>query len=112
MVIADGMSSDNTRAVIASYQQEHPALQLQVVENPQRSIPSGVNQAIRAAKGEWIVRLDAHSVPYPDYLQRCLGALQAGKGVNVGGRWDIRPGKPGWLPESIAAAARSPSGCG
>src|SRR5512134_459376 len=65
VIVADGRSTDGTRAAIASFQQEFPDLSVRVVENARRSIPSGVNRAIEAAQGEIIVRLDAHSMPYP-----------------------------------------------
>ena len=61
VVISDGLSSDGTRAVIASFQKEHADLAVRVVDNQAKTIPAGVNQAIRESKGEIIVRLDAHS---------------------------------------------------
>jgi GT2 family glycosyltransferase len=68
--------------------------------------------AIRQARGEYIVRLDAHSIPAPDYVQRCVEALEGKKGDNVGGVWQIEPGGPGWLARSIAVAAGHPLGAG
>ncbi len=112
VVIADGMSSDKTRAVISQYQQEHPDLKIQLVNNPQRNIPSALNHAIRAAGGEIIIRLDAHSVPGKDYVERCVTGLQAGLGDNVGGVWDIQPWRSTWQARSIAAAAAHPMGVG
>jgi succinoglycan biosynthesis protein ExoA len=112
VVIADGLSQDKTREVIGAFQAEHPDLSLRIVDNERRSIPSGLNLAIRAARGEVIVRLDAHSMPIPEYIARCTQALEAGKGANVGGVWTIRPGANGWIPESIAAAAAHPLGVG
>ncbi len=112
VVIADGMSSDGTRAEIAAFAAAHPDLAVRVVDNPQRSIPAALNQALRQARGEIIVRLDAHSMPYPDYVERCVAALEGGLGENVGGVWEIRPGGSGWLAESIAAAAAHPLGVG
>jgi succinoglycan biosynthesis protein ExoA len=112
VVIADGMSQDRTREVIAAFHREHPELSLRVVDNKVRTIPSGLNQAIRHAGGEIIVRLDAHSMPIPEYVERCVAALESGKGTNVGGVWEIHPGAQTWRAESISAAAAHPLGVG
>ena len=112
VVISDGMSSDRTRAVISDFGRENPDLSLRVVDNPARTIPSALNRAIRQARGEMIVRLDAHSMPYPDYVEKCVKALESGNGDNVGGVWEIRPGARTWMAQSIAAAAAHPLGVG
>ncbi|RME88887.1 MAG: glycosyltransferase [Anaerolineae bacterium] len=112
VIIADGLSEDGTREEIAAFQQEHPDLNLRVVDNPARIIPAGLNRAIEAARGEFIIRLDAHSGPHPDYVERCVEALRAGRGENVGGVWEIRPGGTGWVAEAIAVAAAHPLGVG
>src|SRR5512134_4004628 len=63
VVIADGMSTDGTRAAIAEFQQDFPDLEVRVIENVNRFIPSGVNRGIEAARGEIIIRFDGHSKP-------------------------------------------------
>lgn len=112
VIISNGMSTDGTRAVIDDFQQAHPDLALRVIDNPAQTIPSGLNQAIGQARGEIIVRLDAHSMPIPEYVERCVAALESGKGDNVGGVWEIRPGAPTWIAETIAIAAAHPLGVG
>lgn len=112
VVIADALSEDRTREVIQEFSEHHPDLSLGVIDNPARSIPSGLNQAIRHARGEIFVRLDAHSVPIPEYVERCVALLESGRGDNVGGVWEIRPGAQTWIAESIAAAAAHPLGVG
>ncbi len=112
VVIADGLSEDNTRAEIAAFQDENPALDVKVIDSPESNIPAGLNLAINAARGEIILRLDAHSAPAPDYVERCVNALNAELGDNVGGVWDIHPGAEGWVAASIAAAAAHPLGVG
>ena len=111
-VIADGSSEDATLDEIAGFQNEHPDLVVRIVENKARDIPSAVNCAIRASLGEIIIRMDAHSQPHPDYVERCVNALDANKGNNVGGVWDIRPGDQSWMAKSIAAAASHRLGVG
>lgn len=112
VVIADGMSTDGTRDAIVKFQTDFPDLRVRVVDNPLRSIPSGLNRAIEASRGSIIVRLDAHSKPYPDYVANCVKALEDGRGDNVGGVWEIRPGANTWVAKSIAAAAAHPLGVG
>jgi cellulose synthase/poly-beta-1,6-N-acetylglucosamine synthase-like glycosyltransferase len=112
VVIADGLSTDATRARIAEFTDEHPDLPLLLVDNPKRIIPAGLNLALGQASGEIVVRLDAHSMPHPDYVERCVRALQDGLGENVGGVWEIRPGADTWIGRGIAAAAAHPLGVG
>ena len=112
VVIADGMSTDGTRAAIAAFQSEFPELDVRVVDNTRRNIPSGLNRALEAARGEIIVRLDGHSRPYPDYIERCFQAHESDRGENVGGVWEIQPGAATWVAKSIAVAAAHPLGVG
>lgn len=112
VVIADGMSTDQTRQQIIAFQQVHTDLQVKVVDNPIGTIPAGLNKAIAASSGEFIVRLDAHSVPESEYISRCVLNLQEGWGDNVGGVWEIRPPGDHWQARSIAVAAAHPLGVG
>lgn len=112
VVISDGFSTDRTREMIAGFQKEHADLSVRVVDNKAKTIPSGVNQAIRESRGEIIIRLDAHSMPIPEYVERCVEAHQTGKGDNVGGVWDIQPGANTWIAKSISFAAAHLLGVG
>lgn len=112
VIVADGFSKDGTREIIAAFQKDCPELNVRVVDNTNRSIPSGLNRAIEAARGEIILRLDAHSQPYSDYIARSVSAHGEGRGANVGGVWEIRPGADTWIAKSIAVAAAHPLGVG
>lgn len=112
VIVSDGMSQDGTRDAIAGFQKDFPELDVRLVDNPRRTIPAGLNRALEASRGDLIIRLDAHSKPYPDYVERCLEAHEAGRGDNIGGVWEIQPGAPTWIAESIAVAASHPLGVG
>jgi succinoglycan biosynthesis protein ExoA len=112
VIIADGLSTDRTREEVAAFQQAHPELVVHLVDNPRRIIPAALNCALAAASGQYIIRLDAHSVPAPDYVERCVEDLEAGRGDNVGGVWEIRPQGNGLMRWAIATAAAHPFGVG
>ncbi len=112
VVIADGGSTDGTPGAIHEWQQKHSDLSVAVIQNPARTIPAALNKAILASQGEIIVRLDAHSKPDHDYVERSVNAVVEGRGQNVGGVWDIQPSREHWIARSIAAAAGHPIGVG
>jgi glycosyltransferase involved in cell wall biosynthesis len=112
VIVADGISKDGTRDVIAAFQKDCPELNVRIVNNSNRSIPSGLNRAIEASRGEIILRLDAHSQPFPDYIANSVSAHGEGRGENVGGVWEIRPGADTGMAKSIAVAAAHPLGVG
>ena len=112
VVIADGRSTDGTRTIISEWCEKHQDLKLNLVENEKRTIPTALNRAIENSSGEFIIRLDAHSHPYPDYVERTVSSLEAGIAENVGGIWEIRPGADTWIASSISIAASHPLGVG
>lgn len=83
ILVADGMSTDGTRECLQQLAAEHP--QIRVLDNPGRIVSTGLNAAIRAARGEVIVRMDAHTTYAPDYVQRCLAVMRETGADNVGG---------------------------
>jgi succinoglycan biosynthesis protein ExoA len=103
VIVADGMSDDGTRDVLDRLAREDS--RLQVVDNPQRIIPAGLNTAIRAAQGKIIVRMDAHTSYAGDYLLRCFETLHETGANNVGGPW-IAEGQS-FTGRAIAAAFQS-----
>jgi succinoglycan biosynthesis protein ExoA len=112
VIIADGGSTDQTLKEVSDFQNHYPDLRVEVVNNPDRIIPAGLNRAIKAARGELIIRLDGHSMPDPDYVALCVDALEQGHGDNVGGVWEIKPRDQSWQSRTIATAAAHPLGVG
>ena len=111
-IIVDGMSTDRTVDVIAEFKSKNPGMTIRVMENQKRVIPSGLNLGINSASGEIIVRLDAHSIPDPDYISFSVDGLESKKGDNVGGIWVIKPRGSSWQAHSIALAAGHKLGIG
>jgi glycosyltransferase involved in cell wall biosynthesis len=112
VVIADGYSTDGTRDVIEQFALDHKDLSVILVDNPKRIIPGGLNVALDHSQGEYIIRLDAHSIPQPNYVELCISALKTTGAANVGGAWEIQASGSNWIARSIATAASHPLGAG
>ena len=112
VILADGGSTDKTLEHIHAWQQLHDAPVVRVIENQKRIIPAALNACLQNATGTYIIRMDAHSQPAADYVERSVSALKAGIADNVGGRWDIQQGADSWVARGIACAASSPLGAG
>ena len=83
VLFVDGMSTDRTREIIASYLPQCPYLR--VLDNPQRIVPPAMNIGIREAKGEIIIRLDAHAIFPENYFSELVANLSSLDAENVGG---------------------------
>lgn len=83
ILVADGMSTDGTRQYLQQMAKHHA--QVRFLDNPGRIVSTGLNAAIQAARGEVIVRMDAHTVYAPDYLWQCLAVLNETGADNAGG---------------------------
>ncbi len=108
VIVADGMSDDGTREVLARLSQEDPRVRM--VDNPERTTPCALNAAIRAARALFILRVDAHTEYAADYLLRCVEVQQETGADNVGGPW-VAQGR-GYCQRAIAAAFASPFAVG
>jgi succinoglycan biosynthesis protein ExoA len=83
VIVADGASDDGTREVLQRWMSHEPRLRL--VENPRKTVSTGLNLAIQASRGEVIVRMDVHTYYAPDYVAECIKALEQTDAANVGG---------------------------
>lgn len=108
VIVADGMSNDGTRDIIARFAMEDRRVRM--VDNPRRTTPCALNAGIRAACGEIIVRIDAHTSYPPDYLRQCVEVLRETGADNVGGPWIARGDS--YVQRAIAAAFGSPFAVG
>jgi succinoglycan biosynthesis protein ExoA len=103
IIVADGMSNDGTRDALLEYAKKNP--RISVIDNPARIVPTGLNAAIRAARGEIILRIDAHTEYAPDYVKKCVATLLTTDAQNVGG--PARTKAEGRRARAISAAYHS-----
>jgi len=108
LIVADGMSDDGTREVLARMANDNA--RLRVIDNTGQIVSTGLNRAIQASRGSIIIRMDAHTSYAHDYLQRCVDTLLHTCADNVGGPWVAKgTGRTGG---AIAAAFNSPFASG
>ena len=74
IVVADGGSSDASRAIVADHAARNPNIRL--LDNPKRLQSAGVNLAVDTfGDGKrWLVRMDAHCRYPPDYVAGLIAA--------------------------------------
>jgi glycosyltransferase involved in cell wall biosynthesis len=108
VIVADGMSDDGTREIIQRVALEDPRLRL--VDNAERIVSTGLNQAIREARANIVARMDAHTEYAPDYIRQCVRVMEETGADNVGGAWVARG--DGLVSSAVAAAFQSPFAAG
>ncbi len=106
VLVMDGLSDDKTPAIVEEYSKKYP--KIQYYENTQKIVPFALNRGIKLAKGEVIVRMDAHSEYPNDYLSKLVHYLYDLNADNVGGRCITLPAKD-TLPARLIAEASSNS---
>lgn len=111
IILVDGMSKDRTSEIVATYTAKYPFIRM--IDNPERIAPCAMNRGIKEAKGDVIIRLDAH-VYYPkNYFSLLVEKLNELPGAeNVGALCNTLPVNDSITAQSIAAVLSSSFGMG
>jgi len=104
VLVVDGGSSDATRGLVAA----RPDVRL--MDNPRRIQAAALNIALADATGEVFVRVDGHCLIAPDYVERCVEALELSGAAMVGGAMIPVAERP--FQRGVAAAMSSRLGAG
>jgi len=86
VLLVDGGSEDKTIEIIEEYQKQYPFFKL--LHNPKKIAPVAMNIGIKEAKGEYIIRLDAHSSYPKDYFSKLIYYHKKLDADNVGAVWN------------------------
>jgi succinoglycan biosynthesis protein ExoA len=95
-LFVEGRSTDRTRALLEELAERDS--RVRVLDNPARRTPNALNVGLRAARGEFVARMDAHTYYPPEYVARGVERLRRGdvewvSGPQVAdgnGRWSRR----------------------
>jgi glycosyltransferase involved in cell wall biosynthesis len=83
VLVLDGASSDDSVAVVQQLAEHDPRVVL--LPNPERLQAAAFNRGLAAARGEFLVRMDAHTLYEPDYIAECVRLLEDTGAAGVGG---------------------------
>lgn len=108
ILVVDGGSRDRSPEIVERFR----ALDARFhrLENPGGLVSSALNLGLRAARGEYLLRIDAHTLVAPDYVRRCVERLVESGADNVGGPMEPAGATP--AGRAIALAMRSRFGVG
>ena len=111
LLLVDGGSTDRTRALLAPYLERNANIRL--LDNEHRMAPYAMNIGIRAAKGEYICRIDAHSTFPTNYVSTLLRYMnELPDATNVGGVCQTLPANDSPKAQAISIACSHPLGVG
>jgi len=108
ILVVDGRSTDHSREVVTEYATQYSHLRL--LDNPRQITPAALNVGILHARGNYLIRVDAHTVIAPDYVRQCVTLLESTDAVNVGGR--MQPVGDTYFGRTVALSTTSPFGIG
>ena len=83
IIVADGGSNDGTQEIVQKIAFEDSRVKL--LNNPLKIQSAGLNLIFNHCQGDIFLRADAHSEYAPDYIQKCIEALESSQAYNVGG---------------------------
>ncbi len=83
VLVVDGQSDDGTREIVFEFSKRHPWIRL--LDNVRRITPAGMNIGIQSAKGQIVMRIDAHTLYPANYISGLVRWLGRTKADNVGG---------------------------
>lgn len=83
VLVIDGLSDDGTREEVERIAAKHPSVRM--VDNPKRTTPAALNVGIQQAKGDVLIRMDAHATYPSDYISKLVDWQCKTGADNVGG---------------------------
>lgn len=108
VLVIDGGSTDDT---VTRADRHHGALlNLRILSNPSRHQAAALNIGLAEASHDFIVRMDAHAVYEPTYVEACVDAYENSDAVMVGG--PMRPRGLTKFGQAVALATTTPIGVG
>lgn len=107
IIVVNGNSSDRTKQII---NERYP--KVIVLDNPDKIVPISMNIGIKQSKGDYIVRLDAHTLYPKNYISTLIAEIQRLNADNVGAICRTLPANDTFIAQAIAIALGTKFGMG
>ena len=113
VILVDSSSTDNTKQLMMQFQEKakEEYNRVLVLDNPKRTLPCGWNVALKEAKGEVVVRVDAHTIYPEDFIQKNVKEIEKGEDIVGGQCISITKNDTKW-EKVLLSAEESIFGCG
>jgi glycosyltransferase involved in cell wall biosynthesis len=110
IVVSDGRSDDDTRAIVESIAAAHEHPRIRLIDNPRLYRASALNEALPVATGDLLLPIDGHSAIPPDFVSALVEVSRRTNAACVGGR--VETVGVDDLSRAVAAAQASRFGAG
>lgn len=98
VILVDSMSSDDTRKILENFKNKNTKSfkRILVLENKNKTLPYGWNVALKEAKGDAIVRVDAHSKFPENFISANVKEMLNGENIVGGHRISVTSDNSRW----------------
>ena len=105
VILVDSNSLDNTKKIMLAFKNKNEKKfnRIIVLDNPKKILPCGWNVALKEAKGEAIVRVDAHSTIEADFIKNNVLEMEKGENVVGGHRISVSADNTKWQKTLLIA---------
>ena len=110
--VVDGLSDDQTVSIVDKIIEQYPNTKIQLVVNQKIYASYAMNEALKLANGDYILRLDAHAVYPENYLKECYQTSIRTCADNVGGLVKTLPGSDKFEGKLVQALTTHKFGVG
>lgn len=86
IIIVDGLSTDSTLKRVKEIVGRNHSVAVRIFSNDKKILSSGWNIGIKQAKGDYVIRIDAHAKAKEDFLENSVKTISSVDAVCVGGK--------------------------
>jgi glycosyltransferase involved in cell wall biosynthesis len=110
VLVIDGGSQDGTKGIVESFMKNNANVRL--LANHRKVTPCALNIGIKEARGDIVVRMDAHAAYEDKYISKCVKYLFDWQVENVGSQMITLPANDTLIARAIAKSISCRFGVG